>query len=194
VFHESNIHLPSYDIKGNWFQFYDYFLYQNVICLVITLQNLHQSSLAGYVKIKSPMYINISICSRSIKVHRWNSRHLNPDTRCNTGNSVMLQPLHPTETFKNDSEFVPELYCEYVAGANGIRHSGEGRSRGQFKIWFVLYIRGKSTDTLQTSGYHADGRWTKFCLKSFELLSVGYFHQLMFRICRHIVKYVSNKQ
>jgi hypothetical protein len=121
---------PSYDIKGNWFQLPDHFLYQNVICLVITLQDLHQSSLAGYVKIKSHMYIKISTCRRSIKVHRWNSRNLNPNTKCNTVNSVTLQPLHPTEEFKQDSEFAPELYGDYVSGANGIRHGGEGSSRG----------------------------------------------------------------
>jgi hypothetical protein len=106
--------VPSYDINGKWFQLSDYFLYQNAICLVITLQDLHQSCLAGYVKIKRPMYVNISTCRRSIKVHRWNCRHLNPDTRCNTGNSATLQPPHPLETFKQDSEFAPELYGDYV--------------------------------------------------------------------------------
>lgn len=49
-------------------------------------------------------------------------------------------------------------------------------------------------DTLQTSGYHADVRLANFFLKSFELLPIGYFLQLMFIICRLIVKYVSNKQ
>jgi hypothetical protein len=92
------------------------------------------SKYLGYVKIKSPMYINISICSRSIKVHGWNSRHLNPDTRCNTEKSVTLQPLHPRETFKQDSEFAKELYGDYISGANEIRHGGEGSSRCQFKI------------------------------------------------------------
>jgi hypothetical protein len=80
------------------------------------------------------MYINISTCSRSIKVHRWNSRHLNPDTRCNTENGVTFQALRQTETFKKDSEFAPELYGDYVSDANGIRHVGEENSRGQFKI------------------------------------------------------------
>jgi len=106
--------VPSYDIKGKLFQLSDYFLYQNAICLVITLQDLHQSSFPGYVKIKPHIYVNISTCRRSIKVHRWNSSHLNPDTMCNTGNSVTLQPLHPLETFKQDSEFAPDLYGDYV--------------------------------------------------------------------------------
>lgn len=46
----------------------------------------------------------------------------------------MLQPVHPTETFKQDSELAPEPYGDYVSGAKGIRHGGEGSSRGQFKI------------------------------------------------------------
>jgi len=46
----------------------------------------------------------------------------------------MLQPLHPMETFKRDSEFAPELYGDYVSGANEIRHRDERSSRGQFNI------------------------------------------------------------
>jgi hypothetical protein len=52
---------------------------------------------------------------------------------------------------------------------------------------YLWQIHGHSADD-------ADGRRAKFYPNSFELLSVGYLRQPMFRICRHIVKYVPNKQ